>query len=402
MPVQLDEACEALLSPVLTVVEKGLDALGWEQPLRVRIGDTRGFWTDQGDVVLSSKLVQGVHHPDESKEGPLDRWRRAAASVLEAAAARRLSAKIGVMPDADWRWAGAAVDDVDRAVPELQLAAPELWGAVTSGDPGTYPRTGVAAIRAISSLHPDPKERVEALLAGILPSEEEWSAWGRWVFSPLGARSDLRLAPPLIASGDIPMKLGPWRWVRLRVPAHPRGGELVVRGQGIVDPAWARGGVEHSCVASTTVGCVVEGEPGGPIGAWEVASAHAFGQVIGVRGVSFRFEKGGTLCIVLADAFVGGLQHVSVGDEVGTSGVVTGRWSVAHPNAVRLADIRKDALTMHQRQSGGFAMPAGAMGVGEWLAALTESPWSWSSNAGRLVMIGEMMGGKVEIRLRRE
>ncbi|MBA2320927.1 MAG: hypothetical protein H0V89_07220, partial [Deltaproteobacteria bacterium] len=133
------------------------------------------------------------------------------------------------------------------------------------------------------------------------------------------------------------------------------------------------------------------------------ASAEGFGQVMGARGVSFRFSAGGGLQVVLADAFVGPLAAVSVAGEVGTSGVADGRWAVAGPHLLSFRDIVPVGLTMHSRGARDrFAMPAQGFGLGEWLGAMSSAPWGWILDDDRLILRGRMMGGGVEVRFRRE
>ena len=52
--------------------------------------------------------------------------------MLEAAALQVLSARCGAEAQMDWRWLGAAIDLVDRAVPELGLASRDLGLSILS------------------------------------------------------------------------------------------------------------------------------------------------------------------------------------------------------------------------------------------------------------------------------
>jgi hypothetical protein len=47
-------------------------------------------------------------------------------------------------------------------------------------------------------------------------------------------------------------------------------------------------------------------------------------------------------------------------------------------------------------------MPGKGFGIGEWLFALEEGLWAWRAVDDRLFLRGQMMGGPVEIRFRRE
>ena len=66
--------------------------------------------------------------------------------------------------------------------------------------------------------------------------------------------------------------------------------------------------------------------------------------MFGVRGISFELAPSGGLQIVMADAFAGPLDALEVAEQVGTSGVVTGRWRVAGPFAIRFARIANQGL----------------------------------------------------------
>jgi hypothetical protein len=132
-----------------------------------------------------------------------------------------------------------------------------------------------------------------------------------------------------------------------------------------------------------------------------VASAEGFGQVMGARGIRFTFNADGRLELVLADAFVGPLAAVAMAEQVGTSGVCDGRWRVAGEHRLRFDGIETRSLTLHSRTRDRFMMPARGFGLGEWLMALRDDVWTWQPAQDRLVLRGKMMGGEVEVRLRR-
>ena len=186
------------------------------------------------------------------------------------------------------------------------------------------------------------------------------------------------------------------------MPAHDRGGFVKVDGDGVVDDPWGEAGKElRTLAAAASTPCRLSPEPGGPEGGWEVASAEGFGQVLGVRGIRFDFHVDGRVGIVLADAFVGPLAAVAMAEEIGTSGSVSGRWKVAGRHLLRFEGIRTQALTLHGRRDR-FMMPAKGFGLGEWLKALDEDVWAWQLvQQDRMVMRGRMLGGEVEVRLRR-
>jgi len=233
-------------------------------------------------------------------------------------------------------------------------------------------------------------------------SAQEWVNIGRWVLDPAGASAALPVVctrPPAV---EPPARLPAWSWRQVHWSPGAQGGQLLLEGEGAVEESWAAADETlHTLVAATGSGCEITSGAGGPVGEWEVASAQGFGQVMGARGVSFTFKANGALEVVLADAFVGPLAAVAVAGEVGTSGVVHGRWWVCGPQAIAFGGIASHSLTMHGRRSERFMVPAKGFGLGEWLEALEEGPWAWEAANARLVMRGQMMGGMVEVRLRR-
>jgi hypothetical protein len=395
----------ALLAPVRALVDRGLGLLPDAAPLEIVLGPCHGWYALDGDRVVLSEALDGpdVHHPDEPAGPlpPLDRWRRAAGSVLEAAALAELARRSGVRPQADWRWLGAAIHAADVVAPDLGLAAPDLALAVATGRPGEYPRAGVAAMRAWQAQGVDPIRHVRYLLDGGVVSATEWLKLGTWVLSPAGGLAMLPVRVERVADADIPLALPAWSWQPLRVPPHARGGRILVDGDGVVAEAWAEAGAEHRTLAAAAASaCRLDPDPGGPVGSWEVASAEGFGQVMGARGVTFDFKGDGSLELVLADAFVGPLAAVTMAGEVGTSGTCRGRWRVAGRHLLRFDGLETQALTMHGRRDR-FRVPAQGFGMGEWIAALSEDVWAWQpAGPDRLVLRGRMMRGEVEVRLR--
>lgn len=412
--LDLDDRAELLLAPVADVIRAGLDRLPPVPPLRVELGEVEGFARLHGATLTLSSPLDGpaIHHVDEPQGPipPLDRWRRAAGCVLEAVATLALARQVRLPIDPttaqDWRWVGAAIHAADRVAPELGIAWPDLALAIRTANPGRHPRAGVAVMRAWEARGQDPLAQVRYLLGGGVLSGPEWLEVGSWILSPRGASSELPVSVARPEEVDIPVALGPWSWVALRIPPHPRGGRLEVEGGGEIGDPWAPGGATHRTIAGATEGpCRVIGTPGGPLGDWTVASAEGFGQVMGARGIAFTFQRTGVARIVLADAFVGPLAAVAMADHVGTSGVVEGRWRVAGPHQLAFEGITPHSLTMHgrsQRRHDRFMMPAGGFGLGEWLEALSDAPWGWEQRPDRLVMRGTMMGGPVEVRMRRE
>lgn len=407
MVVPSDDPTARLLAPVRELVDRALVAIGSRDPVRVRTADIEGVYRLQGDELLLSTGLLGpaVHHPLEpdGPVPPIDRWRRAAASVLEAAALLRLAHVTRQEVGSDWRWVGAAIYATDRAAPELAIAEPDLALAIATGDPGRFPRAGVAVFRAWQAMGREPLDQVRYLLTGGVLSSAEWLEIGRWVGSAAGAASALSVVVERPADSDIPCEVPPWSWRPLRVPAHPRGGFVKVEGEGAVGEPWAAGGHElRTLAAAAATTCRFAPMAGGPVGSWDVASAEGFGQVMGARGIRYDFHADGRVDVVLADAFVGPLAAVAMADNLGTSGVAEGRWRVAGPYSLAFYDLQTQSMTLHSRTRDRFVMPARGFGLAEWLKALVEQPWVWQVNGDRMVLRGRMMGGEVEVRLKRD
>ncbi len=394
----VDAAGETLLEPVARILSAGLERLPPGPPLRIAVGGARGFAELDGEVlVLSAALAgPGMAHPDEPALLGLDRWRRALSCVLEGVVLRALGGA------GDWRSVGLAVHLADRAVPEAGLAAPDLAIAFGTGDLGRRPRAGVAAYRAVAARGDDPWEVGQRWISdGVDP--DAFLALGVWA---LGAQGRLEVPVDRVAAADVPLELEPWTWRPVAVPAHPRGGLVRTTGDARIAVAWAEADRPlRTLAAAGARGGALTPAVGFPSGTWDVASARVLGQVFGARGVAFDCDASGALRIVLADAFVGPVQALAMAETVGTSGVVTGRWKVAGPGLLRFARIVNPGLTMHghgrQRESFRIPTPQGE-GMGEWLGALEDGPWSWEQpEEGRLVLRGRMLGADVEMHWRR-
>jgi hypothetical protein len=406
-----DDRASRLLQPVRQQLDRAATLLPDAPPMAITVRplpDGTCWALDGDEVALADTLERGIHHPiDLDRPFGLDRWRRAAASVLEAAATRELARRTGCRPDGAWWWVGGAIHAADAVAPELGLALPDLALAVQTGSPGTRPRAGAAVMRAWQATGVDPIRQVAYLLEGGVVSTAEWTKLGQWVLG----RDGLAAALPAPVDRVTDAILGPdglvvpaWTWQPFRRPDDGRGAVLQAEGEGVVEPAWAPAGQELRGVASAAGGPLrVTGAPGAPIGDWEVASAEGFGQVVGARGIRFSFRRDGRLEVVLADAFVGPLAALAMAEEVGTSGVCAGTWKVAGQRWLRFDGIDARSLTLHGRSRGGFLMPAKGFGLGEWLSSLPEAPWAWQEGpADRLVLRGKMRGVDVEVRLRRE
>lgn len=393
-----------LMEPVQDSLDRALRLLPGGPPMPVSLADLPSPYELRGDeLLLSTSLLGPQAYAHDEPEGPvrLDRWRRALASVLEAASLRELSRRVGLPPDpSDWRWIGAAIYAADTVVPDAGLARPDIAAGLASGDLVATPRGGVLPYLAWRKTT-DPVQQAQYLLEGGVVSPREWLNLGRWVFDAAGPSQRLPspVAPP--RAHDLPLTLSPWSWRDLHVPAHDRGGHIEAHGPGAADRSWALAGEPHRTLAGATEApCTLTGRPGAPLGSWEVASAEGFGQIMGARGIQFDVHSDGRLELVLADAAVGPLAALAMAEEVGESGVSEARWSVAGPRRLHFHDVRSESLTLHGRRGQSFAVPSGGFGIGAWLSALEEGPWAWKEMPGRLVLRGEMLGSTIEVRLR--
>ncbi|TVQ91068.1 MAG: hypothetical protein EA397_11270 [Deltaproteobacteria bacterium] len=408
MPVlKPDPQAEALLQPLSTVLAAGLDSLPNAPDARVRVSKTDGFFRiDLGDlpvIVLSEALLgPDMLHPAEAgRPFALDRWRRAVSALLEGLALLTLERDLGAPLDpADWRVAGLAGLAADLACPDLQLALPDLVRAAAAPRPGSEPRAGVAVYRAAYALGEDPWALAKAWLSGPGPTVEDWLRYGRWVLGAgLPAHVGVAVDPaPLV---DIPVDLPAWSWARLEVPAHPRGGRILVSGGAVVADPWAPGGQVHRTLAGALAEPgALRPDVGGPVGSWDCVSARGFGQVFGVRGMTFSFHASGRMELVLADAFAGGLDALEAAEEVGTSGHAPGTWKVEGERFMRFFGLELSGLSMHGRKNRNFVVPAGPMGLGQILQAMQATPWRWEVREQDLYLSGDLMGGRVELRMR--
>jgi hypothetical protein len=404
----VDPAARDLIAPLLGAIDQALAGLGSGIDLEVGIGDAPLFGTltvdDRVRLTLSDGLLgEGVHHPAEQDQPlGLDRWRRALCGVLEAIALGRIVREAG-RPIAvnDWRARGLALFLADRAAPSLGLAAPTLIQAARRGDVATEPREGVVVCEALVARGEDPERVVMGWLReDRWPDEPTFVAVARFA---LGSGIAGRISVPFEAAPavDIPCDLPPWSFRRLAVPAHPRGGLVAVEGSAWVERPWAVGGQELRCLAvAREGGGRLTPQIAGPIGRWDCVSARGFGQVFGVRGMTWHFGADGRVELVLADAYAGSLDAVAAGEAVGTSGIVPGRWSIAGPHAVQVARLDTSSLALHGRGDQPFSVPAAGLGIGQVIAAMQEASWTFEVRDGDLYLRGPLMGGTVELRMR--
>jgi hypothetical protein len=401
--ISVDSRVYQYLAPVWSVLDAGLSRLPPGPPLNVEFGAANGFATLDGERLLLSEKLDGpdIYHPGEQLV-LLDRWRRGAACILEATAMLSLAQTVDRPPCPNWKWVGAAIHLADAVAPDLGLAKSSLVIAIRTGNPGRYPRGGLAVYRSWEAAGEDVWQRIHYVLEGGIISAEEWLEVGLWVFDlERGAPSLFSIPVERPGHVDVPVKLEPWSWKLICVPAHERGGRILVEGDGAVQDPWGVAGRElRTVVAAANRGCALNPSTGGPVGSWQVSSVQGFGQIMGARGVDFHFNASGRLQIVLADAFVGPLAVLAMAEQMGTSGTVSGKWAVGGAQQLVFDQIKSTAVTMHGRDLDPFAMPANGFGLSEWIRALTESHWWWEINSARMVMRGKLMGEMIEIRFK--
>ena len=376
-----------LLAPVRAELDAAVARLDGDGVLPVRLGDAEGFWTMDEGLVLDRGLAgPGLHHPLEAAL-PLDRWRRSAGSVLEAIAWRGL-VDAGVADAPAWIARGAAVRLAHRAWPELGLLPSALLRCRATGDPAAHPRAGAAFFDG-----DDPAGRARAWSAAP-PSAEALLALARELLD-----TELGLAVTVGRPTSVLPRVGPWRFAVLTLGGGPQGGRVVVEGDGAVHPALVPAGSEVEVVLASTSGASVHVAPSGPFGLWRFASARGFGELLGVRGIDFRFDGDGVVEILLADAFVGPLPALEFAEEVGTSGVVRGRWSLVGDNRVRFDQLVPMGVTVHGRKDADFRMPAPGAGLESYISRLEGSSWAWRRQGPELLLDSDELGAPMTLRL---
>jgi hypothetical protein len=405
--VVAEGAAAALLAPVRRVIEAAARPLGPVPVLRVEMGEAPPWSRLAGDLLTLDHSIESsdVAHPLDlaGPLPPIDRWRRAAGLVIEALATRAIEARLGHEADGGWPWVGLAADVADALAPELRIGPADLALALATGDPGRHPRAGAAVWRWFRTRAVDPVDRLGEWLDGGVLSATEWRDVGAWVFDPAGLSARLPMPVGRRPDASVPTRLTPWSWAVVRIEGGQSGAHAVVDGDGAIGDPWVvSGGTIRTVAAAASTPVDVGWGDAVPFGDWVLGSAEAVGQVFGARGLVFRFLDEGRFEAVLGDAFVGPLAALPVAEQVGTSGLVPGRWEVAGASSIQFSRLDASGLTLHGRRSDRFAVPARGLVLTEWLASLGEAPWSWSAAVDRLVLRGRFRGMPVEVRFRRE
>ena len=404
--MDLDAQATRLLGSLREVVAQALLKIG-VAPVPVVMGEEQGFYRlERGRVVLSRQLLDPAgFHPLEQVEWlpPLDRARRAAASIVEGASLHALSQHVGLTPRDDWAWRGWAVYQADRALEGWGLAEPEVVRAMISGDLGTHPRSGVVVCQAWAAEGEDVPRRIIDLIANdVHPSSEEWLRLGAWVYDlERGPHKHLPVVLPRRAAIAPPQGLMPWSWYRVQVGPDVRGGEVLVEGKGAVSNPWCVAGESHETVLGHTQG---EGRltmgSGAPLGDWSMASVRGLGEVMGARGVKLSFSATGRFVVTLEDGFVGPLAGLPVQAHEGVSGIVEGRWGVSGARHLAFSGMNlEDALST--RDPRARARPGQGLRLSGLLEALQRGGWAWMCRGDRLFLQGTLEEQTLEIRLNR-
>lgn len=400
--LDLDPVISDWLAPTWDGVRNAARALDGPD-LFVTAGAVAGFWQVSDTQVVLSEALGGpdLHHPMDAQAAvPIDRWRRAAASVIEALALAWLRQVVEGDVD-DWRAVGWAVWKAHQLFPELQVAMADLARVRRTGQLAADSRAGFAVYRALEREGGDPTTQARRWLAGESVDPMQFARSGRWALATDGGGAELPVPVPRPAAIDIPATLPPWSWVPLSVPPNPRGGHVRVEGPGVVVDPWGVHDQPLDTLAVALDGEVrLSGTPGGPVGRWTLRTAEGFGQVMGARGFIYEFATNGTLSLVLADAFVGPIAALDMAERVGTSGIVRGRWRVAGPATVRLSDLDTTPLTMHGHEDR-FVLPAQGLGLAQAIQGMTSHPWVWRIEGDTLTLVGKVQGADVEARLER-
>jgi hypothetical protein len=365
--MHLSDPVGELLAPTQALIG---GALGPWLPARVSLGDTHGaFWERQGDaLVLDAQLGTGALAADAGPHG-LDRWRRAAACVLEASwFSHRAPA---------WRAWGDAIWAADQALPALRIADADLALARRTGT--GKGRCGVAPVAAAHALGEDLDQLDDPM----------WRRLGGWV---LGAGLGARLPDVPASKVFLLGQLEPLSWRRVNVNGGPSGCFI----EGPVDRAWVPAETEALAFAGALRGGRLSMAPGVPLGTWRLASLDAMGQVMGARGITWTFKADGTVELLLSDSFVGPVGSVDVADQVGTSGVINARWAITGPWRFRIESVVPMGLTVHE--VSGRSAPA-HVGPESWVRRLEGVELRWSQE-GVLILRGEIYGGPMRLRLR--
>ncbi len=390
MRYQPEPEVAALLAPVRGALDQAAERLPVGPALLpVVLGEVETFWEVREDILVLDHHLAGpsLHHPEEGPL-PLDRWRRSAGAVLEALAAAHLVA-LGVTEKPWWILRGAAVALAHRAWPELGLADSEIASARAWGDFTRHPRSGFAAYLHAGT---DPIEQALAWTE-TLPDAEAFLDLARWTLE-----TDHALPVPVGRASAVMPRIGAWRFAQLRLGGGPLGGRLAVNGDGAAHPAYAPADAEILVILASRKRASVSVTPAGPFGSWRFASARGFGELMGARGIDFAFDARGGVEILLADAFVGPLPALEFAEEVGTSGVVRGRWSLIGEDRLRFGELVPMGITVHGRKDLDFRMPAPGAGLESYLSRLEGSAWTWRVADNELLLEGDDLGAEMTLR----
>ena len=134
------------------------------------------------------------------------------------------------------------------------------------------------------------------------------------------------------------------------------------------------------------------------VGRWDLKSTEIPGQILGARGVTFRFYASGRVDLIFADGFVGPVAMIEVARSMGHSGVSSSSWTMMGPSALKFGEFSRAPITMHERD-GRHAFPQVGLGVSEWVSAMSGTVWHFTRQGDQLRLQGDLMGMQVSLRL---
>ena len=396
-----DPRWSALLGPVSGVVARAVERLGFAgdlPPVVAGAGPAAGSTAEgaraegasaegaraegatASGIPLDPALLDGPHPLDAARAAAagdaylcLDRWRRAAAFVIEGAALLTLPDE----PHAPAWWRRArAVEAADRAAPELGILWSELLGVYAA------PEAGVGEGRA-GAWYARWLRRGESV-AWEAPTDAAWAAFGRWVFDAAGAAAGAPAPLHAVSAPPGAWEAAPLSFRRVRVDAGAAGARLQVDGAE-ADPAVIVAGDRATVLVTARAGgpCVATVTPAGPVGTWELRSGRTGPRFGAARGIELQLRADGTGDVTLADAFIGPATEdaLSLAAQFSVSGTLMGRWKLVGMEGaaaiVELGAVTPVGVTVHPKGRFGFAMPAGPLlGRAEgWLARMGGTRW---------------------------
>lgn len=424
------EAWDRLFSPVQGLLREAAPRLSClpSRTLEATAGlpDDPLVTMDGDGARLSSSLLEGAAltpadagwaeaHPEVAGLA-LDRWRRAAGALLEAAVLAGLAERDPAGEPGGWWRVAVAAEAVDRAAPELGWLWPDLADLRLSGETGLVarPRAGAWLARWLRQTRAEDPARLAT--PGV--DDAELARFGAWIRDPRGPAAEapipLPLGPP---SADLRFGAAPWSFRALSLPVGPAGARASVAGAALSPPAGGPADQPLQTIAASVLGGEIEIalRPAGPVGTWALNTGVVSERLGAARGIELELRADGRLEILLADAFMGlpTAEMVELAESVGVSGWASGRWTVTavEPDAtpeldageLHLLNVTPRGLTLHPRGGHAFAVPAASVirPAEQILSGLSGARLRWQRAGDGLVLSGRVMGVSVELRFGR-